>query len=353
VEYTAQSTGENDVENSPAGHSPSQRLRVLVADDNRNDRLLLIHELQRDFSELDVTEIESAEGLARAFRSEPFDLVITDYQLFWTDGLKIVQKAKALWPNAAVVMFTGTGNEEVAVEAMKAGVDDYVLKGPEHFGRLRASVGKAIESRRQERERETAELRYRDLFDTVPVGLFRCLPTGKILDANPALASMLGFEDRGGLLGQNFALFHPKQNDFVRWREELEREGSVAFIETNFKTRGGKMRSVQIHAKALRDTETQQIVYEGSVEDITERKSAEAEREKLISELRETCAKIKTLTGLLPICASCKKIRDKDGTWNLLESYIEHHSDAHFTHSFCPECVRQLYPEVFLDRPKV
>ena len=71
------------------------------------------------------------------------------------------------------------------------------------------------------------------------------------------------------------------------------------------------------------------------------------EREKLIGELREALAEIKTLTGLLPICASCKKIRDDKGYWTQIESYISAHSQAVFSHGFCPECAERLYPELF------
>lgn len=80
-----------------------------------------------------------------------------------------------------------------------------------------------------------------------------------------------------------------------------------------------------------------------SVRDVTEKKLAEEEREKLISELREAFMKIKMLKGLIPICASCKKIRDDKGYWNQLEHYIQQHSDAEFSHSICPECTKKLY----------
>jgi hypothetical protein len=79
---------------------------------------------------------------------------------------------------------------------------------------------------------------------------------------------------------------------------------------------------------------------------------AEFERERLIQELREALVKVRSLTGLLPICSSCKKIRDSGGQWNMLESYIETHSLAHFTHSFCPDCAQRLYPEIFLESRK-
>ena len=84
----------------------------------------------------------------------------------------------------------------------------------------------------------------------------------------------------------------------------------------------------------------------GIVRDISQRKTAEAERERLIAELKAALANIQTLRGLLPICALCKKIRDDKGYWNQVEHYVTEHSDAKFTHSLCPECSRQLYPEL-------
>ena len=78
--------------------------------------------------------------------------------------------------------------------------------------------------------------------------------------------------------------------------------------------------------------------------DITDRKYTEDEKERLIVELKESLAKIKTLRGLLPICAWCKKIRDDAGYWQQLESYIRKYSDAEFSHSICPECLKEKFP---------
>ena len=82
----------------------------------------------------------------------------------------------------------------------------------------------------------------------------------------------------------------------------------------------------------------------GSNRDVTGRKAVEKERERLIEELQDALAKVKLLSGLLPICASCKKIRDDKGYWNQIESYIRAHSEAEFSHGICPECARNLYP---------
>jgi PAS domain-containing protein len=76
--------------------------------------------------------------------------------------------------------------------------------------------------------------------------------------------------------------------------------------------------------------------------DITQRKRAEAERERLIEELQEAIAKVKTLSGLLPICAWCKKVRDDQGYWKQIESFIQSRSEAVFSHSICPECSKRI-----------
>lgn len=82
-------------------------------------------------------------------------------------------------------------------------------------------------------------------------------------------------------------------------------------------------------------------------QDVTERMHAESEREKLIVQLQEALTNVKTLRGLLPICASCKSIRDDQGYWNRIETYISSRSQAEFSHGLCPECERKLYPEFF------
>ena len=86
-----------------------------------------------------------------------------------------------------------------------------------------------------------------------------------------------------------------------------------------------------------------------------ERKQMEWEREQLIDQLRDALAQVKQLSGLLPICMSCKKIRDDGGGWNRMEYYIAAHSEAEFTHGICPECIKESHPQLYaklVDDPK-
>lgn len=79
--------------------------------------------------------------------------------------------------------------------------------------------------------------------------------------------------------------------------------------------------------------------------EIEDRKRTEAEKEQLIDQLQKAMQEVKVLSGFLPICASCKKIRDDTGYWRQIEEYISTHSNALFSHGICPECTKKLYPE--------
>jgi len=88
-------------------------------------------------------------------------------------------------------------------------------------------------------------------------------------------------------------------------------------------------------------------LYRGALNELRRRKAAEEANEKLIKELRDALAEIKTLRGIIPICCICKKIRDDQGFWNLVESYVQEHTEAKFSHGLCPDCSKNYYPQIF------
>jgi PAS domain S-box-containing protein len=125
---------------------------------------------------------------------------------------------------------------------------------------------------------------------------------------------------------------------------------SVINYEHRIHRRSGKLLHALTRIKIIKDASKYPLRVFGATQDITERKKVEKEREKLIHDLSTAIAQIKTLSGLLPICASCKKIRNSDGSWEQMESYIRDHSEADFSHSICPECAVRLYPELSTDK---
>lgn len=92
-----------------------------------------------------------------------------------------------------------------------------------------------------------------------------------------------------------------------------------------------------VSTEALRAT-IELALYKGSMEE---------ERRRLLAEIQKALEEVKRLSGILPICANCKKIRDDEGYWQYLEKYIQEHSEAQFSHGLCPPCSKKLYPEIF------
>ncbi len=103
----------------------------------------------------------------------------------------------------------------------------------------------------------------------------------------------------------------------------------------------------EVTTSPLRDAAGEIVAGIEVARNIDRRKGMEKEREDLIHDLKDALANIKTLRGLLPICAACKKIRDDRGYWNQIESYIRDRSEAEFSHSICPDCAKKLYPEFY------
>src|SRR5947208_5485562 len=126
-------------------------LQILLVDDNPDDRALVMRELSKEFPNSQFRHVKDLPTLISALEAAPCDLVITDYQLLWTDGITVLNTVKAHWPECPVIMFTGSGSEEIAVRALRSGLDDYVLKGPKHYARLPAAVHLALDRVSQRR----------------------------------------------------------------------------------------------------------------------------------------------------------------------------------------------------------
>jgi len=121
-------------------------------------------------------------------------------------------------------------------------------------------------------------------------------------------------------------------------------------VEYRIKTKTGEWKWVMSAGKAVEfDKKGEVLRIIGVCRDIDRNKRNELERESLIVQLQQALDNIRRLSGLLPICSSCKKIRDDKGYWQEVELYVRDHSEADFTHGICPECARKLYPEIFGD----
>ena len=128
--------------------------------------------------------------------------------------------------------------------------------------------------------------------------------------------------------------------------EAIIGSGTIRNSEVVCRPRDAELRTLSVSATIMRNPAGEPLATVCVVSDITERRHAELDREKLIVQLQDAISKIKRLGGMLPICSHCKKIRDDRGYWNQIEMYIREHSEAEFTHGLCPACAEKEYAEL-------
>lgn len=258
-------------------------LKILLVDDNPDDRFLVIRELGREFPALHVTEITEQERFNQALENGGFDLIITDYQLCWSDGLAILRAAKTKWPNCPVVMFTGTGSEEIAVEAIRGGLDDYVLKSPKHYGRLPARVRLALEQALSQQKLLIIENALREsnsllhaIIEAEPECVKILGEDGKLRYMNAAGLAMMEADSTKDILDKNLLdLILPEyRQPFLALSEQVIKggQGTLEFEITGLK---GGHRWLETHAVPLKMEDGPAVL--GVTRDISERKLHEAE----------------------------------------------------------------------------
>lgn len=199
-------------------------------------------------------------------------------------------------------------------------------------------------------EREIAELRareetYRTLLDDSSDPIFCFYPDGTYKYVNRAFAVGVG-KPQDFIIGRRIW-------DVFSTEEADKRFAAVRWVVENRQSREIEVRVPNPAGDRFYIT-TVKPAFDGAGEvstvlciskDITERKRTEEERERIIGELSKALSQIKSLSGLLPICASCKKIRNDAGYWEAVEIYLQKHAPVEFSHGICPACVEKLYPE--------
>lgn len=108
------------------------------------------------------------------------------------------------------------------------------------------------------------------------------------------------------------------------------------------KRRDGTLFPAEMQSMFVLDNDGRPVAGRMVVQDVSERVAREAERERLLAELQDALANVRKLSGLLPICAWCKKVRDDQGYWSEIDAYVHAHSDARFSHGICPECAKDF-----------
>lgn len=196
------------------------------------------------------------------------DIILSDYALPQFNGLKALQLTRELYPPTPFILVTGSTNEEIAVECMKQGADDYVLK--RSLKRLPGALEKAIERRKGQIEKEEAEARYRSLFENSLDGIYRITTEGNFIEVNPALIKMLGYQSKEELISA-------RDDKNLQFLASNQRKKGAKIQIHSFQVRGKKDTKIWIedNSWSILDEKGRTLYYEGVVRNITERKRAE------------------------------------------------------------------------------
>jgi signal transduction histidine kinase len=145
--------------------------RILIVDDRPQDRFLARRGLALEFPDLVLTEAGDKAQFTAALETSVFDAIVTDYQLRWSDGLQLLDDIRQRGLDVPVIMFTHTGSEEIAAAGLRAGLADYIIKTPTHYGRLAHAVRIAIKNAVTARNEREARAREREALRTAEEAL--------------------------------------------------------------------------------------------------------------------------------------------------------------------------------------
>lgn len=200
--------------------------------------------------------------------------------------------------------------------------------------------------------RRSQEEKFRDLVENTTDLVQSLAPDGSFQFVNRAWLQTLGYAEGDVPCLKIFDVVHPDhRDDYRQMFDRIFRGEALAHMSTVFVARDG--RKVHIEGNAsCRFEEGRPVASRGIFRDVTQRLLAEQERERIITELQEALSQVKTLSGLLPMCAWCRKIRDDGGYWGNVENYLKKHSDVKISHGMCPDCTKKFAGELLPENPK-
>ncbi len=325
----------------------ADELYVLVVEDSENDTSLLLEELRQKGYAPIHERVEHAAAMTSALERRSWDVVVSDYVMPDFSGPNALKLLRGKNLDVPFIVVSGTFGEEAAVDMMKAGANDYITKT--NLSRLAPAIGREIEAAKNRKARAHAENSMRHLAAIVKStddAIFSLHLDGAVASWNHAAEKIFGYRAEE-IIGRSISLLFPfdRRHELTGNMQIIRHGESVGLYETLRVRKDGQFIPVSQTVSPIKNESGKIVGASAIVRDITQRKHEERERTDLIEKLTDALKQVRTLTGLLPICASCKRIRDDRGYWQQVEIYISSHTDATFTHGICPECVKKVKEE--------
>ena len=359
-------------------------VRVLLIEDDEDDYTYLMGLLSDTGSAtFHIEWARTYEAGVQRVCSAQHDVCLLDYRLGARDGLELLREATGRGCRKPIILLTGQGGYDVDLKAMQAGASDYLAKEQITADLLERSIRYSIAQNRADIELK----RYRDHLEDVVLERTRDLEEanrklqieigvrrkaqesikqlaaivegsedaiismtldGIITSWNKAAETIYGYTEAETIGQHSKSLYVPAEHadEVSDLLERIVRGERIVHYEAIRRRKSGEDITVSLSISPIRDNTGAIIGASTIARDITERKRIREEREGLIAELQDALAKVKTLKGLLPICAWCKKIRDDQGYWQQIEAYVRDRSEADFSHGICPSCAQRAREQI-------
>lgn len=358
---------------------------IICVDDEQVVLNSLVSQIREVWGERYIIELAStgdeALDIYKDFIQEGTEVpvVIADYIMPGLKGDELLSKIHQLNPETKNILLTGQATLEGVINSVNLGGAFRIITKPWYKNDLMLTLDQAVKSfnqsiqlekktkalqelnvslERKVNERTTtlrqtldklreSEEKYRLLNENAGLSICYFHPSGRIIFFNKIAASFVNSTPEE-LQGKRIEDIFPSaiaEEYYSRINLAVAAEGSVEFED--FVTQNDAKMWLIANAKKICHSNGDVLGVLIITSDITDRKHAEIENQRLVKELGEALENVKLLSGLLPICANCKRIRDNEDHWSQIEVYISKHSEADFSHGICPECAMVLYPDFF------
>lgn len=281
------------------------------------------------------------------------DLVLMDIVLHGKmDGIEAAGKIQSDF-NVPVMYLTAYSDNETLKRAKITDPFGYIIK-PIRIREAYILIEMAINKSKTEKKLRESEAWFSTTLASIGDAVIATDTKGMITFINP-VGQLLTSWKQEDACGRYFRDIIKIINNVTRKDEDcpvmkvINSGSAISLKNHTLVNRDGKNTFIGDSAAPIVNDEEKIIGVVFVFSDITEQKRAEEDRERLVKEREDAIAKVKVLSGLIPICAACKKIRDDKGYWNQIEDYIRSHSEADFTHGMCPGCLREYYPQIYKD----
>lgn len=362
-------------------------LAVLLVEDDESDYLLLERMFRKSSApSIKLDWAQTYEAASELLRGDNHDVYLLDSKLIGGSGTDLLSELMARKSNKPAILLTGAENAQIDEQAIALGAADYLIKGSFNTSTLLRSVRYAVERKqveaalRKSSERMTLIVATQQEIGTAGLDLDQvmrviCERSQALVQANGAVVEFvegdeLVYRAVSGSASDKLGLRIKRATSLSglcsRTGEILKCDNT----ETDGRVDRAACRATNIRSMIVvplkHEEKTPAVLKvlsdqtgafnEGDVQTLrllagfTAAAFSKAEefriKQKLVDELTEALSKVKTLGGLLPICANCKKVRDDKGYWNQIELFIRDHSDAKFSHGMCPECSAKFFPDL-------